>query len=171
LSRLNARVTRSFYLAASAKLSAGNSRELPARCALSNAAMHVFGTVDPVRGDVLPAMDHSALPHRQPTMVACAHAADLAMNSHLLPLKPRTLSWSGGAVPDAIADASLLVELALHNRIFRLYGRGCLRECDGRRCSQCRHKHIFEESHGVSPSVTAVAEVSSGPLTSTETPR
>jgi hypothetical protein len=118
--------------------------------------MHVFCTEDPARGNVLPAMDHAALFHVQASIMACAHATYLAMNAHLLPFEACSLPWSEAPVPDPVSNASLLVEFALHNRVLRLLGRGGLGECDGWRCKQGRHKYELHESHGVSPSVTAV---------------
>jgi hypothetical protein len=130
--------------------------ELPAWGASPVAAMHVFCAEDPARGDVLPAMDHTALFHGQASVVVCAHSTYLAMNAHLLPLKACALPWSEAVISDSISNASLLVELALYNRILRLFGRSGLGKCDGRRCKQGRHKYELHESHGVSPSVTAV---------------
>jgi hypothetical protein len=128
----------------------------PHGCALPVAAMHVFCAEDPARGDVLPAMDHTALFHGQASIVPRAHRMYPAMNAHLLPLKACTLPWSEAFISDSVSNASLLDELALYNRILRLFGRSGLSKCDGRRCKQGRHKYELHESHGVSPSVTAV---------------
>jgi hypothetical protein len=131
--------------------------------------MHVFCVEDPARGYVLPAMDHAALLHGQASVVASAHPTYLAMNAHLLPLKACSLPWGEASVPDPVSNASLLVEFALHNRVLRLFRRGGLGECDGWRCKQGRHKYELCESHGVSPSVTAVTLNRSWPLTLQET--
>jgi hypothetical protein len=114
--------------------------ELPARSYLS---VVMPGSIDAARGDVLPAVDHAAMFHREAAVVASAHATNLTMNARLLPLKSRTLARSECAISDTVADASLLVELALDDRVFCMYGRG-LGECKGGRCCQCRHKHIFK---------------------------
>ena len=53
--------------------------------------MHVLRTEDPVRGEVLPAMDIAAIVHSEAAVVAHAHRTHLAMNAYLLPLKPRSL--------------------------------------------------------------------------------
>jgi hypothetical protein len=113
-------------------------------------------TEDPARGDILPAMDHAPFVHGQAPVVTRAHSTNLAMNAHLLPLKACSLTRSEASIADSISNASLLVELALHNRILRLFLRSGLDECHGRRCKQGRHKYELCESHGVSPSVTAV---------------
>jgi hypothetical protein len=118
--------------------------------------MHVVCAEDPARGNVLPAMDHAPFVHRQASAVTRAHRMYLAMNAHLLPLKACSLPWSEAFISDSVSNASLLVELALHNRILRLFLRRVLGECHGRRCKQGRHKYELHESHGVSPSVTAV---------------
>jgi hypothetical protein len=131
--------------------------------------MHVLCVEDPARGYVLPAMDHAALLHGQASVVTCAHRMYLAMNAHLLPLKACSLPRSEASVADPVSNASLLVELALHNRILRLFLRSGLSECNGRRCKQGRHKYELCESHGVSPSVTAVTLNRSWPLTLQET--
>jgi len=128
--------------------------------------------VDPARSRELPAMDHAALSHGQATVVARTHAAELAMHTHLLALEACTLTGSKTVVLDSVSDASLLlVELSLHNRILRLFLRSGLCKCHGGRYSECRHECKLDESHGVSPSVTAVADFAPGPLTLTETPR
>lgn len=103
-------------------------------------AMHTTGTIDAARGDVLPTMDHSAFAHGQAAIVAGAHSTHMAPNAHLLALEPSALARSECAMSDAIADALLLLELALDDRVLCLCGRG-LGECKGRRCSECRHKN------------------------------
>jgi hypothetical protein len=123
--------------------------------------------VDPPRCHELPAMDHVALSHREAPVVARPHRSELAMSPHLLPLKACALTRCETVVPDSAADASrLLVELALefslHNRILRLILRRGLCKCHGGRCSECRHKYELDKSHGVSPSVTAVADFPTG---------
>jgi hypothetical protein len=131
--------------------------------------MHVLCAEDPARGGVLPAMDHATLFHVEAPVLMRAHRTCLAMNAHLLPFKACSLPGSEAAVPDSISNASLLVEFALHNRILRLFRRGGLGKCDGWRCNQSRHKYELHESHGVSPSVTAVTLNRSWPLTLQET--
>jgi hypothetical protein len=107
--------------------------------------------------------EDAAILHRKTAIVICTHGARLAMNAHLLPLEACALSRSETVVPDSVSDASLLVELALeltlHDWILWLFLRSGLSKCQGRRCSECRHKYKLEELHGVSPSVTAVAEL------------
>jgi len=114
---------------------------------------------DPARCNILPMTDDAAIVHRQATVVARTHGAHLAMNAHLLPLEACALSRSETVVLDSVSNPSLLVELALHNRIFRLFLRSGLCEGQGRRCSECRQKYKLDEFHGVSPSVTAVADL------------
>jgi len=126
---------------------------------LSDPAVAMFRAIDIARGDPLPVLDDAAILHRQMAIVASAQGMHLAMNAHLLPLEACALPRSELAVLNAVSDASLLVELALHNRISRLRRRGCLGNGDGRRCSQCRHKYVLDKSHGGSPSVTAAVEV------------
>jgi hypothetical protein len=111
---------------------------------------------DPVRCNDLPAMDHATLSHRQAPVVPRAHCAELAVNAPLLPFHANALSGCEAAASHSIANASLLVELALHNRILRLLRRSGLCKRHGGRYSQCRHKYKLHDSHGVSPSVTAV---------------
>src|SRR5262249_28637721 len=121
---------------------AGSSVELPAHLPLPVVAAHVVRAIDPPRGDELPAMNHTALTHRETAVVTRAHRAELLMNPHLLPLKACVLSRSKAAIPESVVDALLLVELTLHDRALRLFVCGCLGKCKGRRCAQCRHKHI-----------------------------
>jgi hypothetical protein len=116
----------------------------------------MFSAEDPARRDVLPPLDHATLPHGQPSIVARAHRTYLSMNAHLLPFKACALPRGEASIVDPVANTALLVELALHNRVPRLFLRGVLGECNGRRCKQGRHKYELHESHGVSPSVTAV---------------
>jgi len=118
--------------------------------------MHVLCAIDPARGNVLPAMDRAALLQGEASVVARAHRTYLAMNAHLLLFQACALSWSQASMLDPVPNASLLVEFALHNRILRLLRRGCLGKRDGGRCNHGRHKDKLCESHGVSPSVTAV---------------
>jgi hypothetical protein len=139
----------------SAKMKRGVPSDPPAACA-SPVAVHVLRASDPVRGDILPAMDHAALLHGEASVVARAHRAYLAMNAHLLPLKACALPRSQASMLDSASNAPLLVVFALHNRILRLLGRGGLGKRDGGRCNHSRHKYKLCESHGVSPSVTAV---------------
>jgi hypothetical protein len=131
--------------------------------------------VDPARCRELPAMDHAALSHGQATVVARTHAAELAMEAHLLALEACDLMGIKTVVLDSVSDASLLLielalELMLHKRSLRLFRRCGLCKCHGGRYSECRHECKLDESHGVSPSVTAVADFAPGPLTLTETP-
>jgi hypothetical protein len=118
--------------------------------------MHVLCAIDPARGKVLPAMDRATLLHGEASVVARPHRTHLAMNAHLLPFQACALPWSESSMLDPVSNASLLVECALHNRIPRLFLRGVLGKGDGGRCNHRRHKHKLRESHGVSPSVTAV---------------
>jgi hypothetical protein len=124
--------------------------------ALPDAAVVMFRAEDPARCHVLPAMEHAALSHRQVSIVPRTYRAELAVDASLLPFQSNTLARSEAAASHSIANASLLVEFALHNRILRLFRRGGLCKRHGGRCSQCRHKYKLDESHGVSPSVTAV---------------
>src|ERR1700739_4555570 len=103
--------------------------------------MHVVCAKDPARCNILPAVDHTAVSHRQVSVVPRTHRAELAMNAPLLPFQANTLARSEAAVLDSVSDASLLVELALHNRILRLFGRGGLGKSHGRRCSEWRPKY------------------------------
>jgi hypothetical protein len=112
---------------------------------------------DSARSNVLPMAEYAAIFHREAAIVVRAHGAHLAMNPYLLALEACTLARSETVVLDSVADASLLVEFALHNWILWLFLRGGLSKCQGRRCSECRHEYKLEEFHGVSPSVTAVA--------------
>jgi hypothetical protein len=139
--------------------------------ALPNAPIRMFRAKDAARCEHLPAPNHAALPHREATVAARTHTAELAMNAHLLALEAGTLTGSETVVFDSVSDASLLlVELVLHNRFLRLFRGGGLRKCHGGRCSECRHKYELDESHGASPSVTAVADFAPGLLTLAETP-
>jgi hypothetical protein len=117
----------------------------------------MFCVEDPARCNVLPAMNHAAISHRQVPIVPRTHRAKLAMNASLLPFQSNALARCEPTASHAIDNAPLLVEFALHNRILRLFRRAGLGKRHGRRCSQCRHKYKLDESHGVSPSVTAVA--------------
>jgi hypothetical protein len=118
----------------------------------------MFRAEDPTRSNVLPVTKYTAILYGQTAVVTGAHDAHLAMNTHLLALEACALSRSEAVVLDSVADASLLVELALHNRISWLFLRCGLSKCQGRGCNECRHKCKFEELHCVSPFVTAVAE-------------
>jgi hypothetical protein len=130
--------------------------------ALPDATVVALGAEDPARCRDLPAMKHAALSHGQAPVVPCTHCAELAVNASLLPFQAKALSRCEAAASHSIANASLLVELTLHNRIFGLFRRGGLCKRHGGRCSECRHKYKLEESHGVSPSVTAVADIAPG---------
>jgi hypothetical protein len=116
-------------------------------------------------------MEHAALLHVQVPVMPRAHGTELAMDVSLLPFEANTLARCEAAATHSIANASLLVELTLHNRILRLFRRAGLGECHGGRNCQCRHKYKLHDSHGVSPSVTAVTLIRSWPLTLAETPR
>jgi hypothetical protein len=118
--------------------------------------MHVLGAENPTRSNILPVMDDAALFHREAPIVTRAHRTELAMKTHLLPFEACSLPGIEPPIADAVSNPSLLVELALHNRVLLLCGRSGLSESDGRRCNQGRHKYELCESHGVSPSVTAV---------------
>jgi hypothetical protein len=147
-----------------AEMPQGSRRGLPAAfSALPNSPIVMFRAENPSRCEHLPALDHAALSHREAPVVPRTHRPELAMNPHLLPLKACALTRCETVVPDSASDASLLlVELALHNRILRLFRRCGLCKCHGGRCSECRHKYELDESHGVSPSVTAVADIAPG---------
>jgi hypothetical protein len=118
----------------------------------------MLGAEDSARSNILPVAEYAAISHRQATIVVRTHGAHLAMNAHLLALEACALSRSETVIFESVSYASLLVEFALHNRILWLFLRGSLSKCQGRRCSECRHEYKLEEFHGVSPSVTAVAE-------------
>jgi len=105
--------------------------------------MHVAGAIDAARSDDLPPMNHATLAHGEPAVVTGAQGTHLAMNAHLLPFEPRSLTRSDRATPDTVPDASLLVELSLHDGVIWLRGRS-LSEGKGGRCSECSHKHIFK---------------------------
>jgi hypothetical protein len=99
-----------------------------------------------------------------------SHGAHLMVDAAVLPLKARGLARIEAAGSDAIGNASLLVELALPDGLLVRGRRGGLGNGDGGRCNQGRRENELEESHGVSPSVTAVAEFRFLPLTLSETP-
>ena len=81
--------------------------------------------------------------------MASTHHMHLAMNASMLPFEPCGLATVQLALPETVADASLLVELTLGQDGF--LGSVCRRLCesDGRRRKERRHKCELRESHGV----------------------
>jgi hypothetical protein len=93
--------------------------------------------------------ENAAIVHGEPAVVTRAHRVCLAMNAALLALKTRGLPRTELACVDAVGDASLLVEFALADGLVLRRGRGRLGDSDGGRRCECRHKDVFEESHGI----------------------
>lgn len=129
----------------------------------------VLGAIDVARYDVLPMTNDPAIFHRQAPVVARAHGAHFAVDTSVLPLQTRSLVHIEPATSLAINDASLLVHLALGDGVPVRGLRGGLCNRNGGRYNESRHKYVFEESHGVPPSVTAVAAFRFLPLTLAET--
>jgi len=97
--------------------------------------------INAARSDHLLAMNDAALSHVEAAVVTGTHCTDLAVHAHLLPLKSSTLAMSKRATANTGTNASLLIELALDDRVLCLVGRR-LSKCKGGRCCECRHKHI-----------------------------
>ena len=88
-------------------------------------------------------IQNAAIPHRQAAVVARAHEAHLAMDASLLPLEAHGLMRIEAAAANAVADASLLVELALADGLPLGRRCGCLCDGEGGRCNECRRKTNF----------------------------
>jgi hypothetical protein len=122
----------------------------------SSYAAVVLGVVNAPRRDVLPVRNHTAIAHGEPTIIACTHGAHLMTNAPLLPFEACGLATVQFSRAETVADASLLVELALADGVILCGRRRGLRKREGGRCNDGRHKDELHESHGVSPSVAAL---------------